>query len=190
MLWTPGVGDGQGGLACCDSWGRKGLDTTEQLHWTELKWNRKADLEGQKTVSGFTGTGMGENRKGEPEGSSQEDTRKPRQRWMCCVELWVFLCLCPTCTWYMCQNFVKLSTLNSSQVVPVIKNTPANAGDMGDASQIPGLGRSLGERVFSCLENPMDIAAWWATVHRVAKSQTRLRHAHTCMVYCVSITPQ
>ena len=34
--WTPGIGDGQGGLACCDSWGRKELDTTEQLNWTEL----------------------------------------------------------------------------------------------------------------------------------------------------------
>ena len=36
--WTPGIGDGQGGLACCDSWGRKELDTTEQLNWTELNW--------------------------------------------------------------------------------------------------------------------------------------------------------
>ena len=36
--WTPGVGDGQGGLACCDSWGRKESDTTEQLNWTELNW--------------------------------------------------------------------------------------------------------------------------------------------------------
>ena len=34
--WTPGVGDGQGGLACCDSCGRKELDTTERLTWTEL----------------------------------------------------------------------------------------------------------------------------------------------------------
>ena len=34
--WTPGVGDGQGGLACCDSWGRKELDMTERLNWTEL----------------------------------------------------------------------------------------------------------------------------------------------------------
>ena len=33
--WTPGVGDGQGGLACCDSWGCKELDTTERLNWTE-----------------------------------------------------------------------------------------------------------------------------------------------------------
>ena len=36
--WTPGVGDGQGGLVCCDSWGRKELDTTEQLNWTELNY--------------------------------------------------------------------------------------------------------------------------------------------------------
>ena len=36
--WTPGVGDGQGGLACCDSWGRKESDTTKQLKWTELNW--------------------------------------------------------------------------------------------------------------------------------------------------------
>ena len=34
--WTPGVGDGQGGLACCNSWGRRKLDTTERLNWTEL----------------------------------------------------------------------------------------------------------------------------------------------------------
>ena len=33
--WTPGVGDGQGGLACCNSWGSKELDTTEWLNWTE-----------------------------------------------------------------------------------------------------------------------------------------------------------
>ena len=35
--WTPGVGDGQGGLVCCDSWGRKESDTTERLNWTELR---------------------------------------------------------------------------------------------------------------------------------------------------------
>ena len=35
--WTPGVCDGQGGLVCCDSWGRKESDTTERLNWTELK---------------------------------------------------------------------------------------------------------------------------------------------------------
>ena len=34
--WTPGVGDGQGGLVCCNSWGRKELDTTERLIWSDL----------------------------------------------------------------------------------------------------------------------------------------------------------
>ena len=37
--WTLGVGDGQGGLACCDSWGCKKSDTTERLTWTELTFN-------------------------------------------------------------------------------------------------------------------------------------------------------
>ena len=42
--WPPGVGDGQGGLACCDSWGRKESDMTEQLNWTEAldgSWDRE-----------------------------------------------------------------------------------------------------------------------------------------------------
>ena len=41
--WTPGVGDGQGGLACCGSWGRKESDTTEQLNWTE-RWSQTSLL--------------------------------------------------------------------------------------------------------------------------------------------------
>ena len=36
--WTPGVGDGQRGLECCNSWGCKAWDTTERLKWTELNW--------------------------------------------------------------------------------------------------------------------------------------------------------
>ena len=38
--WTPGVGGGQGGLVCCDLWGRKESDKTERLNWTELKGSR------------------------------------------------------------------------------------------------------------------------------------------------------
>ena len=37
--WTPGVGDGQGGLACCSSWGLKESDMTEQLNWSEVIWH-------------------------------------------------------------------------------------------------------------------------------------------------------
>ena len=39
--WTPGVGDGQGGLVCCDSWGRKELDTTERLIWSDTWFTNK-----------------------------------------------------------------------------------------------------------------------------------------------------
>ena len=54
------------------------------------------------------------------------------------------------------------------------KESTCNAADLG---LIPGLGRSPGERnsnplQYSCLENSMDIGAWWATVHGVANSQT------------------
>ena len=62
----------------------------------------------------------------------------------------------------------------------VVKNPPANAGDPKDAGSIPALGRSPGgghgnPLQYSCLENPMDGGAWWATVHRVTKSWTKLK---------------
>ena len=57
----------------------------------------------------------------------------------------------------------------------MVKNIPANAGDARDVGSIPGLGRSPGEEngnllQHSCLGNPMDRGAWWATVHGAAKS--------------------
>ena len=63
----------------------------------------------------------------------------------------------------------------------VVKNLPANAGDIRDAGSIPGLGRSPGggngnTLQYSCLDNLMNRGAWWATVHRVAKSWTRLSY--------------
>ena len=99
-----GVGDGQGGLACCNSWGHKESDRTEQLNLTELAF----------------------------------------------------------------------------QVALVVKNPPANAGDLRDAGLIPESGRSPGERndnplQYSCLGNPINRGTWQATVHGVAKSQTRLK---------------
>ena len=41
--WTPGVGDGQGGLVCCNSWGHKESDMTERLNWIELNWTGGSD---------------------------------------------------------------------------------------------------------------------------------------------------
>ena len=62
----------------------------------------------------------------------------------------------------------------ASQVALAIKNPPANALDVRDANSIPGLGRSPGgwhgnPLQYSCLENPMDRGAYWATGHNVAE---------------------
>ena len=64
-----------------------------------------------------------------------------------------------------------------SQVGQVVKNPPANAGEVRDIGLIPALGRSLGgghgyPLQYSCLGNPMNRGAWQATVHRVAKGWT------------------
>ena len=66
----------------------------------------------------------------------------------------------------------------------MVKNLPANAGGAGDVDSIPKLGRSPGEGngdplQYSCLRNPMDRGVWQATVHGVAKSQTRLSNQTT-----------
>ena len=66
-----------------------------------------------------------------------------------------------------------------------VKASACNAGDLGS---IPGWGRSPGEGngnplQYSCLENPMDEGAWWATVHGVAKSWTRLSDFTFTLLY-------
>ena len=68
----------------------------------------------------------------------------------------------------------------ASQVALVVKNPPANGGDVRDLGSVPGSGRSPGgghgnPLQYSCLENPMDRGAWWATVHGVKESQTQLK---------------
>ena len=62
----------------------------------------------------------------------------------------------------------------------MVKNLPANAGDVRDVGSIPASGRSPGEAhgnplQYSFLENPIDRGAWWVTVHRVPKGWTRLK---------------
>ena len=59
----------------------------------------------------------------------------------------------------------------------VVKNVPVNARDAGDVGLIPGSGRSSGggngnPLQYSCLKNPIDRGAWWATVHEVTESDT------------------
>ena len=65
----------------------------------------------------------------------------------------------------------------TSQVALVVKNSPANAGDIRDMGSIPEWGRSPGRGhgnlfQYSCLENPMDREVWQAKIHMVAQSQT------------------
>ena len=80
--------------------------------------------------------------------------------------------------WWTPENsewgLVKPSQAGASQVVgSVVKNLPASAGNTEDIGSVPGSGRSPGGNgnllQYSCLENPMDRGAWWATVHRVVE---------------------
>ena len=76
-----------------------------------------------------------------------------------------------------CFFFFLCLILGASQVALVVKNPPANTGDARDAVLKPGSIRSPGggngnPLQYSCLENPMDRGAWWATVHGVAESNT------------------
>ena len=71
-------------------------------------------------------------------------------------------------------------------MLPVVKNLPANAGDLKDIGSIPELGSSPGGEhgnplQYSCLESPMDRGTWQATVPRVTKSQTQLKQLSSRM---------
>ena len=71
-------------------------------------------------------------------------------------------------------------TLGASKVALVVKNPPASAGDVTDGVFNPWVRKIPWRRAwqptcYSCLKSPMDRGAWWATVHRVTKSQTQLQ---------------
>ena len=92
--WTPGIGDEQGGLACCGSWGHKESDTTERLNWTELNqaalalWNGEEFLLRNHTLkleccSLFSLTPRGIQQKMDPELTAFRDFYK---RWLCALQ--------------------------------------------------------------------------------------------------------
>ena len=89
--------------------------------------------------------------------------------------------------WYFILSFRKWTgpvfLVWASQAALVVKNPPANAGDIRDMGSIPGLGRSPGGEhgnplQYSCLENPMRSGAWQTTVHGVTKGWTLLKRQH------------
>ena len=76
-------------------------------------------------------------------------------------------------------HLTQLNNSEDSQVMWIVMNPPANAENVRDLDWMPGWRRSPGRGhgnalQYSCLENPLDRGAWWATVHGVAKSQTWL----------------
>ena len=85
---------------------------------------------------------------------------------------------------YSTNIYQVLTILRDFPGSSVVKNPPANVGDVGDSGSIPGSGRSPGggngtPLQYTCLENPMDRGAWRTAVHRVTKSRTPLNeYAH------------
>ena len=95
----------------------------------------------------------------------------------------------PTCHVALPKKYKSMKIV-SVHLALVVKNLSANAGDIRDENSILGSGRSPGEGhsnplQYSCMENPMNRGAWWATVHRVAQSWAQLKwlttHAYVCM---------
>ena len=87
----------------------------------------------------------------------------------------------PCIYYYLLILTTSIHLFRTSQVALVVKNPPANAGDIRDMGSIPGWGRSPGgghanPLQYSCLQNSMDRGAWPATVRGVAKGRTQLSH--------------
>ena len=166
-------------------WGHKESDMTEQLNWTlffslftimVVKWNMKNTQFFKK------------------KGKSKKQTKKNTINRNSKMLHWKPIILIITLNrngLHLSFSTLMLPTfragkflVGASQVVLVVKNPPANAGDIRDSSLIPGWGRSPGggndnPLQYSCLENPRDRGARRATVHRVAKSPTRLKRLST-----------
>ena len=87
--------------------------------------------------------------------------------------MYICVCRCIVCVYIILFNNI----IGLPRWLSVKESVPASTGAVGDSGSIPGLGRSPGKRngnplQYSCLGNPVDRGAWWATVHGVAKSRT------------------
>ena len=86
-----------------------------------------------------------------------------------------------------CTLVASLHSIGASQAVLMVKNLPADAGDIRDVGSIPGLGRYPLQ--YSCLENSLDRGAQQAIVHGVADSWTQM-HTHLVTFYYKNFTGQ
>ena len=99
--------------------------------------------------------------------------------------------------WAPCQALTLAACVILIRGFPCIsgvKNSPPKVGDAGDVGSIPRTGRSPGgghgnSLQYSCLENSIDRGAWWATVHGVAKSWTRLSTQHATLFEFLAPSP-
>ena len=96
------------------------------------------------------------------------------------IHTYIFFIFFSILVYHRILNIVPCAIPRASQVVLVVKNSPANAGDLRDLGSIPESGRSPEGRhgcplQYSSLENPMDREAWQATVHKVTQSWTQLK---------------
>ena len=107
-----------------------------------------------------------------------------------CIQWHYTSSLLPTMVEYLCLGNWQITTNQGLwQGLPWWLSGKEFTSSTGATGSIPGSGRSPGgghgnPLQYSCLENPLDRGAWWETVHRVAKSQTRLKRlsVHTCRV--------
>ena len=118
-----------------------------------------------------------------PNKETNKRSKRCFKSWAGNYEISVCLDLCMyQCAFFNIYNIAEAlmsSNLNGLKGFPDGSEVKASARNAGDLGSIPGLGRSPGEGngnplQYSCLENPMDGGAWWATVHGVTKSRTWL----------------
>jgi len=150
---------GRRSLVGYSPWGRKESDTTERLHFHfSLSCIREGN--GNPLLC-----------------SCLENPRDGRAWWAAVYGV------AQSRTWltWLSSSSSSINIRWASQVALVVKNLPANAGDVRNMGSIPGLGRSPGEHgnplQYSCLENPMDRGAWQATYRPWGSKQLYMTEA-------------
>ena len=162
-IYTLGVGDGQRGLACCDSWGRKESDTTELIHG----WFSPGAFPVRTSPS--------------DSGHTYSTTHHVSQMQYGHIIKTESICVSKDITGSEKRAY-RTGNKSASPISylgfpggTAVRNPPGNAGDTRDMGSIPGSGRSPGvgngnPLQYSCLGNPMDKGARWAKVHEITKS--------------------